>query len=166
VVQQLHQPPAETFTYGLPQPTVAVVPEVPDKYRPLAAALCEPLLLGGRLPAAYGQVMTRLGLRSLRRLRNDVEQLCDLYTSAAPQFAQRVEDRKRRQREALGEPPVPVRHGAIFGFETVETPAEPPAAGRAKSLSLPDYYEVAVLLVQHYRITVEDLRLLPRQEVT
>jgi hypothetical protein len=161
-VRQQHQPPAEAFTYGLPEPTVAAVPEVPPQFRQLAAALCEPLLLGRRLPAAYGEVMARLGHASLRTLRGEVESLCRLYTEASPQLAQRVEDRRRRQRDALGAPPVAVRHGAIYGFDPGE-PA-PVSAARARSLSLPDYFEVAILLVRHYRITEQDLTLLMPRE--
>lgn len=159
-IQQRHQPPAETFTYGLPEPTVAVVPDVPERFKVLATALCEPLLRGGRLPAAYGQVLHRLGLTSLRKLRGDVEQLCRHYTGASPQLAWRVEERLRRQRDALGALPVAQRRGAIYEFDVPEAVSEA-AEAKVQGLSLPDYYEVALLLVRHYRITVEDLRLLP-----
>jgi hypothetical protein len=162
-VRQLHQPPVETFTYGLLDETITLVPDVPDHYRRLAAALCEPLLHGGRLPAAYGQVMNRLGVPSLRLLRGEVQRLCALYTDASAQLAYRVRQRQQRQKEALGPMPVPVRKGAIYDLEF---PDEPPAAiaARARCLSLPDYYEVAVLLVRHYKVTVADLSLLPPLE--
>jgi hypothetical protein len=148
----------EPLNYGLPEPTVAVVPEVPDEYRRLAAALCEPLLRGGRLPAAYAEVMARLKLPSLRALRRDVEALCEHYTGASAQLARRVEQRRRRQEATLGGVPDPVRHGAIYKFDAPDAADD----SRARSLALPDYYEVAILLVRHYRITADDLALLPQ----
>src|SRR5690348_10229116 len=58
--QDQHAYAGETLNYGLAEPTVAAVPEVPGEHRQLAAALCEPLLRGGRLPAAYAEVLARL----------------------------------------------------------------------------------------------------------
>ncbi|MGL4177985.1 MAG: hypothetical protein ACRCSN_18150, partial [Dermatophilaceae bacterium] len=49
--------------------TVNVVP-VPAPLRPVAAALCEPLLAGGQLPAAYAEVNNRAACGSLKRARN------------------------------------------------------------------------------------------------
>ena len=151
----------EALNYGLAEPTVAVVPEVPEEFRQLAAALCEPLLRGSRLPAAYAEVLARLQRPSLRALRKDVEALCEHYTGASAQLARRVEQRRRRQETTLGGIPDPVRHGTIYKFDLPDSAA---ADSRARSLALPDYYEVAILLVRHYRITIDDLVLLPPAE--
>jgi hypothetical protein len=159
-VSQEHQPPAATFSYGLDEPTMTVVPEVPETFKALAVALCEPLLLGGRLPAAYGEVMTRLGASSLKALRRQVDELCALYTDASPQLAQRVNTRRERQQAALHPVAEPVKQGAIYRFDPTPTP-DGESSQRPRGLSLPDYYEVAWLLVRHYRITADDLDVLP-----
>jgi hypothetical protein len=158
-ITQQHQPPAAAFTYGLSDPTMTVVPEVPDRFKPLAVALCEPLLHGGRLPAAYGELMTRLGATSLKSLRRQVDELCALYTDASPQLAQRVTLRRQRQNAVLDPVQEPVKDGSIYRFAPSTSEVEVPA--RPRGLSLPDYYEVALLLVRHYRITIDDLILLP-----
>jgi hypothetical protein len=109
--------------------------------------------------------MARLSRPSLKALRRQIDELCRLYTGASPELAERVAQRKSRQEAELDPAPTPVRHGAIYHFD----PAGPDVgdrnsattAVRPKSLSLPDYYEVAHLLVRHYRITKEDLALLP-----
>jgi hypothetical protein len=143
--QDQHAYAGETLNYGLAEPTVAAVPEVPGEHRQLAAALCEPLLRGGRLPAAYAEVLARLKRPSLRALRRDVEALCEHYTGASAQLARRVEQR-RRQEATLGGVAGTVRHGAIYKFEPPD--ADPDAAEtRGRSLAVPDSYAGASVLV-------------------
>jgi hypothetical protein len=140
-VSQLNQPPLDELEIVDHEPTETIVPEVPPEFRPLAAALCEPILNGGRLPAAYTEVLTRLDRPSLRSLRKDVERLCRLYTAASADLARRVAERRRRELARRRQSPDP--------------------AVRARALSLPEYYEVAHLLVRYRRITIDDLALLP-----
>ena len=157
-VIQDHQPSADTFSYGLPEPTGTGVPEVPEQLKPVAAALCEPLLLGGHLPAAYREIMTRLDEPSLKSVRRKVAALCRVYTSASPALTQHIHERLERQRAALGAAK-PVGGGEIYPFSDLSTDD---ATDRGRpSLSLPDYYEVALLLVRQSRITIADLPLLP-----
>jgi hypothetical protein len=148
VVQQ-HQPRPEAISYGLDDPTVKSVPEVPEHLRLVATALCEPLLLGHRLPAAYREVMIRTGESTQRVARRKIEELTAFYTAAIPELAARAAERK-----AGADAPVrPVRAGMIYDFE----PDTTAATERAKALALPAYYDVARLLVRHYRITPDDL---------
>ncbi len=143
-VSQLNQPALDEFDLVDREPTETIVPEVPSEFRPLATALCEPILNGGRLPAAYAEVMSRLDRPSLRSLRADVERLCRLYTAASADLARRVTERRRREQARRRRKPDPVV--------------------RSKTLSLPEYYEVAHLLVRYRRITLDDLALLPDRE--
>jgi hypothetical protein len=152
VVQQ-HQPPPEAITYGLDDPTVKTVPEVPDHLRLVATALCEPLLLGHRLPAAYREVMTRTGEATQRVARRKIEELTSFYTAAVPELAARAQERKA----IADNPGRPVRAGMIYGFAADATARSDPA----RALALPAYYDVARLLVRHYRITPDDLGDLP-----
>lgn len=144
--------------------TLSAVPEVPADLRVIATALCEPLLTGAQLPAAYQEVMARLGLDSLRVLRKDVDRLASVYETSSPLLARRAAERRRRQEEAQQPLPEPERRGVVqrwsagqLGERTTAAPARPQPTG----LALPDYVEVALLLVRHRRITELDLTLLP-----
>src|SRR5206468_952909 len=118
LVRQLNDPPtAEVFTYGLGNATAPRVPEVPPELRPVAAALCEPLLAGGHLPASYREVMARIGEPSLRRVRGLVGRLCLHYTDASPELHQRVVQRLLREQEQLGLPRDPRLHRGVWTFD-------------------------------------------------
>lgn len=160
-VQQIHAPLEHSYTYGLQETTVTVVPAVPEHLRVLAAALCEPLLRGHRLPAAYSELQARLSPMKQKTIRNQTDELCAHYTAASPQLAQRMADRRRRQEAAQAPMPQPVLRGAVYRYADADHGGEASAAGRRKGLSLPFYFEVAHLLVRHYRITEADLALLP-----
>jgi len=136
-VHQLHQPSPAVLQPVDEDPTVSVVPDVPPQFRRLAAALCEPLLSGSVLPAAYREVMARIGQPSLKIVRNDVAHLCSVYTKADPRLARRVNERRN---------------------------ANAHQARRLTGLTLPDYYEVALLLVRYQRITRDDVHLLALSE--
>jgi hypothetical protein len=174
LVRQLTDPsPGEVFSYGLGTATAPRVPEVPADLKPVAAALCEPLLAGGYLPASDREVMARIGEPSLRRVRGLVGGLCLHYTDASPELRQRVVQRMLREREQLGLPRDPQLHRGVWTFGTGPDTASQPAgdvqeleANRRKALALPDYYEVAQLLVSHFRVTAADVTAcLPTREV-
>lgn len=131
-------------------PTLQSVPDVPETHRLLATALCEPLLLGNRLPASYQEVMARLHRHSLRVLRKDVETLVEFYRPALHS----TERTPSQDTEVLpaGQPGLVVRWD---GPRPVDV-----SIPRSRSLTLPEYAEVAMLLVRHGRITNGDLRLL------
>lgn len=156
-VIQEHQSPTETFSYGFLESPATSVPDVPDHLKPVAVALCEPLLLGGHLPAAHREIMTRLNEPSIRSVRWKVADLCRVYTSASPPLAQHIRARLERQRVAFTAQPV--SHGGIYHLE--DSPADETNTMRRHGLSLPDYYEVALLLVRRSVITIDGLSLLP-----
>jgi hypothetical protein len=160
-VQQIREPVEYTFSYGLQEQTLTAVPPVPAHLRGLAAALCEPLLLGHQLPAAHTEIMARLQQPSRKIVRGQIAELCDHYLAAAPEFAQRVAERQRRQEAAQAPMPTPVLRGGVYRYEETQRDADEATRSRQKSLSLPSYFEVAHLLVRYYRITVADLDLLP-----
>jgi len=78
------------------------VPGVPPSYRRLAAALCEPLLTGGRLPAGPTQVALRAGLRQPSVVHRLLTELTDLYLGALPTLAHLLRRRLRRDRRRHG----------------------------------------------------------------
>lgn len=169
LVRQLHQPSWETFSYGLDEPTQTVVPEVPRPLHSVATALCEPLLAGSQLPATYSEIMARLGESSLKAARRQVAELCSHYTDASPQLRRRVIDRLQREEEELQLPADPTLRNGLWSFERKvigSGTGESADIRRRRALSLPDYYEVALLLVRYYRITVEDISLLPPRDET
>lgn len=147
------------------------LPSVPETLKPVAAALCEPLLRGGQLPASYGEVAQRAGIHSLKRARNLVGELCAMYTAELPALGERA------HRDPVGprRQPQPLRRrlrGGVWVFDPVESDrsrtagAKPVAtaedaaftASRRHSLILPDYYEVAHLLVRRRLITLKDVQ--------
>ena len=69
------------------------LPPVPDPLRAVAAALCEPLLAGGQLPATYSEVAERAGTGSLKRARTLVGELCAMYTAELPALGDRMRER-------------------------------------------------------------------------
>ncbi|WP_405810732.1 hypothetical protein OG729_38320 [Streptomyces sp. NBC_00210] len=167
-VRQVNQPAPEMFTYGLDNPTLSRVPEVPGHLRHIAAALCEPLLAGGYLPASYREVMSRIGEPSLKKVRMLVGELCTHYTDASPELKDRLLVRLVREQEQLGIPSDPqLRRGLwTFGQARAGTTEDRGAeeGNRRRALALPDYYEVAQILVSHFRVTAADVERLPAEE--
>jgi hypothetical protein len=163
LVRQIHQPSAELFDFGLPDVTFSAVPEVPDALRPLAAALCEPLLAGGYLPASYREVMSRVAEPSMKTVRRRIGDLCRYYADASPQLRRRVMDRMLREQQELGIPEDPALRSGIWTFGARPAPnPDTQEAGRRRALALPEYFEVARMLVSHYRITEDDIAALPK----
>lgn len=119
---------------GPSAPTTSAVPPVPEHLRPVAVAVCAPLLRGSRFPATYSEVAATLRLRSPRSARRLVEALCEHYPTSSKPLVE------------CAQPP-----------ELVV-----PGVGRV--LSLPVYYDVAHLLVNHHRVDARDLGLLPPLE--
>jgi hypothetical protein len=137
------------------EPTVNSVPEVPKQLRLIAIALCEPLLLGHRFPAAYGEVMQRTGEATQRIARRKVEELTDFYTKSVPELSARA----RQRQEDTDSAGKLVRDGMIYAFESDSANR----FARSRGFVFPAYYDVARLLVRHYRITKNDLTDLPEQ---
>lgn len=136
------------------EPTTRM-PALPEALRPVAAALCEPLLAGRQMPATYEDVQRRLGIPSKRKIRDLVAQLCSLYLNELPDLRERVEARRRLEEKELGLPTAPMmlRRGVwVFG------PAgrDSPELRRRRDNGLPTYYEVAHLLVRRRAITQRD----------
>jgi len=124
------------------------VPQVPEKLRAVAAALCEPLLTGGQLPATYAQIGRRTRSASLKRTRIQVAELCELYLNELPALRSRV-DARRRQEDLVGRQ-LP---SGITVLEPAAPDASPDEQARRRGLNLPDYYEVAHLMVRRRLIT-------------
>ncbi|MFB9319213.1 hypothetical protein [Cryptosporangium minutisporangium] len=159
VAQQRVEPALPTVLDD--RPTTSI-PPVPPDLRPVAAALCEPLLRGKQLPASYEEVQRRLVTRSRKQIRDLVRRLCGLYLTEVPELRERVEARRRLEERELGLPAAPtVVHKGIRVFAAAEA-EEDAEIRRRRALTLPDYYEVAHLLVRRRTITADDLRLLDR----
>jgi hypothetical protein len=141
------------------------VSPVPAELRPVAAALCEPLLDGGRLPAAYSEIVRRLGRPTPKQVRTLIERLCQTYEEQVPELAARAAERRRRQDAELAVGADPVLRNGVWVFPVVaQPPDEASQRIRRKALALPDYYEVAHLLVRRRLITGADLVALPDAE--
>ncbi len=140
---------------GLSGSTVRV-PRLPAELRPVAAALCEPLLGGSQLPATYTQVMNRTGTTSRKRVRNLVDQLVAVYMDELPALAEQV--RVRLEREAALDAHIrPILRQGVVRFRSVESDESQALANeeaeRRSALALPAYYEVAHLLVRRGVVT-------------
>lgn len=149
-----------------PQPSTAStlrVPPVPAALRPVAAALCEPLLDGGRLPATYSEIAQRTGLPPGKRIRTLVAQLCQPYVTEVPELQERIVERRRHEERELALPADPTLHHGVWTFDTTgqSVDQEPADVRRRRALALPDYYEVAHLLVRRRLVTAADVALLP-----
>ncbi|MGL5809490.1 MAG: FHA domain-containing protein [Nocardioides sp.] len=160
----VHQRPSADFTTPLTSldDTTVRVGGVPDKLRAVAAALCEPLLAGGQLPASYAEIGRRLDFDSLKKTRLLVGELVDMYADELPQLRQTLDER-REQREAAEAIGAPRLQAGIWTFDDTDTEPDEDDLTRRRSLNLPDYYEVAHLLVRRRLITVEDLGVLKEQ---
>ncbi len=142
-------------------PRTIRVSGVPPELRPVAAALCEPLLNGGRLPAAYREIVDRLGGPTMKQVRGLVDRLCRRYEHEIPELAWQAAERRRRQDEELAAGAPPVLRGGVWIFPD---PDDGSGRARRKALALPDYYEVAHFLVRRRLITTDDLAALPPDE--
>jgi hypothetical protein len=138
------------------------VGSVPERLRPVAMALCEPLLLGGQLPATYAEIARRTGLASIKKVRLLVADLCHLYASQTPALQERIVRRLQREQAELRLPTEPTLRAGVWQFQRQGAAADQSGdVRRRRALALPDYYEVAHLLVRRRLITVGDLGLLP-----
>lgn len=148
---------------GPPQPptsngeeTTRLAP-LPDDLRATAAALCEPLLGGGQLPASYGQIEERTGAGSIKRVRNQVSRLCNLYADEVPTLRARVGRRMERELHDLGIDGDPQLRSGVWTFPTADADEPTAELVRRRALALPDYYEIAHLLVRHGLVTPADV---------
>lgn len=132
------------------------LPPLPEHLHGVAAALCAPLLAGSRLPATYADIATELQISSHKRVRKLVADLCRLYAEAVPELAEHTRTRLAREESLMS---AYARHEArlvagVWRFEEKHTDAatdtvtDPEADDRRRALMLPDYYEVAHLLVR------------------
>jgi hypothetical protein len=131
-----------------PRSTVSL-PPVPDHLRDIASALCAPLLDGSRLPATYAQTADAVGLNRTR-VRALIAELCDLYATAVPQLAASVRARRAAEDALLS---AHARHearlvGGVWRFTRRSDTPDEAELERRRALALPDYYEVAHLLVR------------------
>ncbi len=158
LVSQLARPEFPVFLTGIAESTFNL-PPVPPDLRPVAIALCEPILRGAHLPAAYSEVTRRAGTGSLKRTRNLVARLCALYTAEVPALGPRGHER-RRAASASDDPAQPPRlRAGVWTFApTPEAEPGTPDGERRRSLNLPDYYEVAHLLVRRRLVTSRDVQ--------
>ncbi|MFI5953310.1 FHA domain-containing protein [Cryptosporangium sp. NPDC051539] len=158
VAQQRVEPALPTVLDD--RPTTSM-PPVPHELRPVAAALCEPLLRGKQLPASYEEVQRRLVNRSRKQIRDLVKRLCSRYLTEIPELRERVEARLRLEERELGLPATPsFVHKGVWYFGAAADPEDDVEIRRRRALALPDYYEVAHLLVRRRQITADDLHLL------
>ncbi|HST86020.1 MAG TPA: hypothetical protein VLL08_30050 [Kineosporiaceae bacterium] len=137
-------------------------PPVPEELRAVAAALCEPLLLGSQVPATHAHVTERAATGSPKRTRNLVTKLCTLYADEVPTLRDRVAERVRREQKQLGVANDPRLEAGIWTFDPASPEHHPgDETTRRRELALPDYFEIAHLLVRRRLITSADLVLLP-----
>ena len=101
-------------------------------------------------------------------LQRVVGELCTHYTDASPELKDRLLVRLVREQEQLGIPSDPqLRRGLwTFGQARAGTTEDRGAeeSNRRRALALPDYYEVAQILVSHFRVTAADVERLPAEE--
>ncbi len=129
--------------------TTISLPPVPDHLADVATALCAPLLAGSRLPATYAETAEAAGL-SRARTRALVAELCELYAAAVPELAEVVRVRQAGEQALLS---AYAHHEARLSggvWQFTRRSGEPDGAEleRRRALALPDYYEVAHLLVR------------------
>lgn len=128
------------------------LPRVPDHLKDVATALCAPLLAGGKLPATYAQICEALGIDSLKRVRLLVTELCTVYTGADPDVAEHHRARREREEELVSNlSSYAARRGPDGAWRFSERDAEEAAEDderRRRALALPEYFEVAHLLVR------------------
>ena len=145
------------FAAGHGDETVRVSP-VPAELRPTAIALCEPLLQGAQLPASYSQIAERTGSASVKKVRNDVARLCNLYADEVPAVRERIARRMDRELAALDIVGDPRLRGGVWTFDGLaEGQSENEELARRRALALPDYFEIAHLLVRRHLISIEDV---------
>jgi hypothetical protein len=138
------------------------VPPVPEELQLVAIALCAPLLAGGQMPAAYSEITRRAGTGSLKRTRTMVAELCRLYVAEVPHLRQRIVERRLQEEDELRLPADPRLRGGVWTYEAPPDRAEEAEdLRRRRALALPDYYEVAHLLVRRRLVTATDLTGLP-----
>ncbi len=153
-----HRHPATAVPSGDPgTPSTTGVPDVPVRLLHVALALCEPLLTGHPMPATYRQVAQRLGITSYKRVRLLVAELCIRYRAAAsaPHLQPGPVGAAGRRTEPA---PAPVQCRGVWRFPPPQQVATPPAP----DLSLPDYVDVARLLVRRGLVRLDDLARLDR----
>jgi len=148
---------AESFAYGVSEPTVVAVPPVPQELHAVAVALCAPLIRGGYLPATYSDMMRALGENSLMSVRSRVQRLCSLYVDAIPALHAQMAERKRREDVADEVIVTGHRRAGVVTLDLKRPSESEPNRARREALQLPDYYEVAMLLVRHRKVGIEDV---------
>jgi hypothetical protein len=165
-VRQLGVTFAATLTGSDDDLTTVRVPAVPAELRLVAAALCEPLLDGRQLPGSYAQIARRTASPSVKRIRTQVGQLCALYAAEVPALAVRVGKRIQREMDELGLSSDRRLQGGIWIFDRDAAMHRERAETQRSALALPDYFEIAHLLVRRQLITVDDLDDLPAPDNT
>lgn len=122
------------------------VPPVPEDLRPIALALCRPILAGGLLPATYAEVAKGIDGLTHKQARLRIERLCALYERAVPSLQDQAEHRRQRlEREIAFDGRIEHRVGGIRHLVRsgpVDLDHDRPPSGP------PAYFDVAHLLVQ------------------
>lgn len=125
-------------------------PDLPEDLRPVAVALCEPLLRGSQMPSSHAQMAAQLGMTQ-KAVRILVGKVCQLYADALPDLRRRVEERRQTENRQLGVQASRRLVRGVWVF-TVDEPAE----RQIRALALPDYFEVAYLLVRRGVVQPDD----------
>lgn len=133
------------------------LPPIPGDLRAVAIALCEPLLRGGQLPASYAQIAERTSTASQKKTRTDIARLCNLYAAAVPALRTRIAQRMDRDLAALNVAADSRLRGGIWVFDPVPETDSDAESARRRALALPDYFEVAHLLVRRRLVTTDDI---------
>jgi hypothetical protein len=127
------------------------VPPVPDDLRPVAMALCRPILQGGWLPATYSDIIKEVGNLTIKQARLRVERLCALYEQAVPSLVAHFERRRQRlEKELAFDGRIEHRAG---GLRHLVRPVDTDQARNQPGL--PTYFDVAHLLVRRRLIVLD-----------
>jgi hypothetical protein len=127
------------------------VPPVPEDLRPIALALCRPILEGGWLPATYSEIIKEVGDLTVKQARLRVDRLCGIYVQAVPSLMAHRERRQQKLEQELAfDGHIEHRPGGLRHFVRASGIDQP------RNLSgQPMYFDVAHLLVRRRLIALE-----------
>jgi hypothetical protein len=131
------------------------VPSVPEDLRPIALALCRPILQGGWLPATYSEIIKEFEGLTVKQARLRVERLCAIYVRAVPSLMAHFERRRQKlEKELAFDGRIEHRAGGLRHL------VHPVSADQTRNQpGPPTYFDVAHLLVRRRLIALDSSEL-------